>query len=92
MLFTNICFNLYILKLLLDKSRSSVVIVKTVLALRSILWSIGLIYLSKMAVKYDYQNQTCRFWEINTKSLCVFFDEILQYFDKLKLDETVSVQ
>ena len=43
--------------MLLGKSRSSVVKVKAVLTLRSLLSSIGLIYLSKMAAKYDYQNQ-----------------------------------
>ena len=43
---------------MIDKSKSSVVIVKSVITLRSELSSIGLVYLSKMAAKYDCPNQT----------------------------------
>ena len=46
------------LKLLIDKSKATVVIVKAVLTFKSVLYTIGLIYLSKMPAKYDYQNQT----------------------------------
>ena len=42
---------------MLDKSRSSVVLVKAVLTLRSVHSSIELIYLSKMAAKNDFKNQ-----------------------------------
>ena len=46
------------LKFLIDKSKASVAIVKAVLTLRSVLETIELIYLSKMAAKYYYQNKT----------------------------------